>query len=802
MGVTGSASDRMGVLTVSGRRVLAAAVFATGASALVLQVTWHRVLTLHAGIDLAASTTVVTAFLAGLGLGNLLGGRLADRVSPRGALRAMAAADVGVAIYALVSISLLYDLYRSIVSEVSSLAATFGFNVVVLLPPTLLFGLTLPLIARVVTGTIGDAGRLVGRFNAINTIGAAYGALFGGWFLLGTFGYVAVTRLSATVHLVSATALLALSTQRCFAGTVSETKPANQMPQETASPDEAASAGSTSTIQQASPPQNRPTKWPADRWYLVYGLTGALALGFEQVFFRLIDGVLRSNAYTFSHVLGLYLLLWSGGAAVGSILVTRVHDQRRAFLWMAWAIGVGALGSLVALVRLVPVSPFSGIFESWFTSPGLAFGLEPPSHFWAFGVALPMAIMGVPVLLFGAMFPFAEALASRDLPHLGRTTGRLVAASLVGNVAGAVLTSFVLIEHLGTAGALLVLSIPLLGAGLIAAGYAPSHRAAPQRVFVVLSAVVLVLVVPSNQRLWASLLADTPENLVVAEDRACASMIRVAGDSAEFAGLVINGRNQNGFPFDDFHVLLGLLPALVHPDPNDALVVGFGIGSTSYAMLASERLESVTSVEICPGNFELSAEMARRGAPEFLRLEEDPSHKTVVNDGRKLLLSTDEHFDLIVPDTLVQTWAGSNNVYSLEFFELAAERLAPDGIMAIWSPTPRVAAAATSTFPYVVRVDGPTEEVPPQIVFASHAPLDLDPDQLLRRFDEIPPDAVPPGQRQSLWALIGNLETECLNNGSVSPASDPSLVNRDLQPRDEYFLNGSGMADESIPRSC
>lgn len=63
---------------------------ATGFSALTLQVVWQRVISLHAGLDLLASTTVVTAFLAGLGVGSLAGGALADRLGPRRSLLAFA----------------------------------------------------------------------------------------------------------------------------------------------------------------------------------------------------------------------------------------------------------------------------------------------------------------------------------------------------------------------------------------------------------------------------------------------------------------------------------------------------------------------------------------------------------------------------------------------------------------------------------------------------------------------------------------------------------------------------------------
>lgn len=86
----------------------------TGFAGLVFQVVWQRVISIHAGIDLASSTTVVAAFMAGLGLGSLLGGALADRLGPRQAVLAYAASTAGVGLFGFVSMPLLYDGYQRV----------------------------------------------------------------------------------------------------------------------------------------------------------------------------------------------------------------------------------------------------------------------------------------------------------------------------------------------------------------------------------------------------------------------------------------------------------------------------------------------------------------------------------------------------------------------------------------------------------------------------------------------------------------------------------------------------------------
>jgi spermidine synthase len=412
--------------------------------------------------------------------------------------------------------------------------------------------------------------------------------------------------------------------------------------------------------------------------------------------------------------------------------------------------------------------------------------------------------MAGPVVLLGAAFPFAESLVARDLPTLGRTTGRLLGASIAGNVLGTVITGFFLIDRFGTAGTYVVLSIPMLALGLWAASLATPRRVSPLRGAVAAVAVVLIFTAPSNSRLWSMLLGAPDQNIVLAEDRSCAAALVSSGP--QLASLTINGRIQNGYPFSDFHVMLGLLPALAHDDPQRALAIGYGIGSTSYGLIASERVSSLTSVEICGGLYELSEHLAQQGAPELRRLTSDDGHRRISGDGRKHLLRHPQNYDLVVPDTLLPNTAGSNNLHSVEFFELISSRLDDDGILAVWSASDRTVNSATTTFPYVVRLVGGMvdRQNTSKIVLASRTPIDLDEEVLLQRFDRLPRSALPSGQRARLRSLMADLDVECFNDGSLPPRPGSFQLNLDLRPRDEYFINGRGIMqdDRSIVRTC
>ncbi|MDW8234654.1 MAG: spermidine synthase, partial [Roseiflexaceae bacterium] len=87
--------------------------FASGFSALLYQVIWQRILGFFSGADVYSVTIIVAAYMAGMGVGSLTGGYLADRLSRWGNLALFAGAELSIALFALGSKGFYYDwLYR------------------------------------------------------------------------------------------------------------------------------------------------------------------------------------------------------------------------------------------------------------------------------------------------------------------------------------------------------------------------------------------------------------------------------------------------------------------------------------------------------------------------------------------------------------------------------------------------------------------------------------------------------------------------------------------------------------------
>ena len=458
------------------RRVVTPLFAVTGFSALCLQVVWQRVISIHGGVDLFSTATVVAAFMAGLGLGSLLGGALADRLGARRSILAFAAANAGIGVFGWASLWIFYDGYRALAEQIQSLPAAFAFHFALLVVPTTLMGLSLPLLSRGVVRDVREASSVVSRLYAVNTLGAAAGAAVGGWFLLGNLGFDGTVRLASSLNLLAAAAVFLLW------------RAAHE-------PGELRVQASTSPSARVSAVASVTRVWP---WMALYGVTGAAALALEVVYFRLVDGIMRSNSYTFAHVLTLYLILFGAGAAAAGRRAQRSLSPDVTFLWIQFWIGVSSLLGVLALMHGPELFGMRRLLEGYFVGEGYTYGLLMPSDFASAMTALfahllaPMLVMGIPVFLMGYAYPFITSLVLQREDTLGRRTGTLMACNIAGNVLGSLLSAFVLLDAFGTAGTLALLGALLMGLGVVAALRATRARGARAAAAIVAGIALLV----------------------------------------------------------------------------------------------------------------------------------------------------------------------------------------------------------------------------------------------------------------------------------------------------------------------
>ena len=204
----------------------------SGATGLVYELLWVRLLYQAFGSTVQSVTTVVAAYMGGLGLGAWLLGRRADRHGHPAAL--YGGLEIAIGVFGLVSPLVLALAHRVYVaaagawqlSGTASVALRFGLAALVLLVPTTLMGGTLPVLTRAFMGA--DRAALqpsLGRLYGLNTLGAVAGTALAGFFLIEYVGIRASLWGTALVNLLIGVSALRLPDPRASAPPIWPVRP-------------------------------------------------------------------------------------------------------------------------------------------------------------------------------------------------------------------------------------------------------------------------------------------------------------------------------------------------------------------------------------------------------------------------------------------------------------------------------------------------------------------------------------------------------------------------------------------------
>ena len=729
-------------LSASNLRTIGAAFLLSGVSALAYQTVWQRMLGFFVGSDSVATTLIVGAFLFGLGVGSLAGGWLADRLQRRAALLGFAACEIGIGLLAVLSPWIFYDaLFGSLMSYAESRLTAAVLTLLALLPATTLMGMSLPLLARAMVVRLEHAAERIGLLYGLNTLGGGAGCVLAGFLLIAQFGYHGTVWLAAGINfLVAAIALLAARRDRATAATPIESP--------------AAAAG------------DRPLPW---RWALLVFVSGFLIISLEIVWFRVLGALMNSNAYAFAWILGIFLAGDGAGIVAGARLVARTDDARRLFYWLQGAVASYALASLMLVYALQP----------WLAAQFAAAG----SHY----AAISLAIVFPPAFALGMSFPLVQKAVQRDLGLIGWRVGIVQISNILGNTAGAVFTGLMLLTWLGTAGVLSLVGLTGLAFFLLllrlrkVSPIRPALLLRPAAVAALSTVLVLLMLsLPGNAGLWARLHGspDTASSFV-AENHAGVAVLQPQAAAARRYELHVNGKWQADInPFLPVQGAIGFMGPLVHPNPRTVLLIGFGAGGTLRAAGISPATQRIRVVELAQPVIEVMREYAAR--MNFGPLREvlaDPRLDLAIADGRHVLFTTDERFDVIVTEAVSPRTAGSNLLFSREFFSAVRERLTPDGISVQWAATPRTVTTFLSVFPYVVRVNN--------VLLGSAQPIPFEPARVRER---LLTESARIAQSWNIDDLTTWLEQGPVQSWGPTDARSREDLNSDFFPRDEQYL--------------
>ncbi len=320
------------------------AFFFSGASSLIFQMIWSRLLHHVFGSSSVAISSVVSVFMGGLGLGAFLFGRYADRI--RRPLLLYAWAELGVGAFALAVPRLvtqdgwLADVNAMLRTHLDAQSLTFAVArfvciVPVLIVPTTLMGSTLPLLSRHFVGArehAAEVGPRVGALYAVNTVGAVLGVFLAGFVLMPRIGVAATNSVGVSMNVALSLAIFALRRQ------LGE----GRAPRPAAGEVAPAAAGESSAP--AFPPRVRQVA------ALAFGLSGFCSLLYEVVWSRALVNTIGGSVYAFALILMTFLIGIAGGSGVAAAVVRESRRPLRAPF--AIAAGLCLVAPLPAGMRL------------------------------------------------------------------------------------------------------------------------------------------------------------------------------------------------------------------------------------------------------------------------------------------------------------------------------------------------------------------------------------------------------------------------------------------------------------------
>jgi spermidine synthase len=630
---------------------------ASGCSALIYEIVWYQLLQLAIGSTAVSLGVLLATFMGGLSAGSLALPRILAR-SGRHPLLVYALIEAGIGacgILVLFGMPLAGGVYSAAVGHgMPAILLRAVVCAVCLMPPTLLMGASLPAIARWIETSPRGVSWL-GLLYGGNTAGAVAGCLLAGFYLLRVFDMATATFVAVGLNFLVAMASWYLSRSTPQRAPVAE-------PEYSAAP---AAAG-------------RRRFQPA---YAAIALSGATALGAEVVWTRLLGLLFGATVYTFAIILAIFLAGIGLGSGAGA-LISRSARPRTALGICQFLLAGAIAWTAFTLSRSLPYWPVNPLLSG---SPWITFQVDMARAIWTI---LPAT------LCWGASFPLALAAVARSQDDPGRLVGGVYAANTFGAILGALAFSMILIPWVGTQQcqrALMTLAAVSALLVLAPAAWQARRRAGALAALAAALGAVGYL---------AAEVAPVPGDLIAYGRRMITS---ASGSKLLYTGEGMNAsiaitRWEDGAI--QFHVsgkveastepydmrlqrMLGHMPALVHPQPQSVLIVGFGAGVTAGTFVLHPDIRRIAVCEMEPI---VPPAATRFFARENYGVMNDPRTRIYYDDARHFVLTTRDTFDIVTSDPIHPWVKGSATLYSKEYFELVRKRLNPGGVVTQWVP--------------------------------------------------------------------------------------------------------------------
>ena len=578
-----------------------------------------------------AVSTVLAVFFLGLACGSYLFGRVGQRTSRP--LQLYALIEIGLGLFALVS-PYAFDLadncygavYR-VFAERSQLLFLVRILLVslIILPPTILMGATLPLFCRQYVVSDSRVASAVGLLYGVNTLGAALGCATAGLVLLPAIGLWRTVLVGAALNVLCGIAVGVLRISK-------EAAP------------EIRGEASSEPVTRTGTGSRAPVS-------ILFFSVGFVALGAEVLWTRYLGLLIHNTVYTYTLTLTVVLV----GIVLGSILASRFSDRSASRARYFGALQVLTGLSILTLMML-------------------------PPNFWrgtGKGLWMYFVLLLPPAVLSGASFPLAVRMVVAEASNASVGTGRMAAINTLGGILGSLLVGFVGLPLLGLKTSLLSITGVSLMSGFAAWIWLNRTDALFYRgaAIVISSLVWFGIPLVTGTRIPADFLGSR-EHLVDFRE-GVGSNLAVVQDG-EVLALEID-RMWQGESIRNHQAIAAHVPMLLHPDPKSVVVVGVGVGQTASRFLMYD-IDRLQCVDIEPTIFEF---IRKHFDAKWM---DDERVTQIHEDGRSYLWHDDTMYDVISLELGQILRPGVAFFYTADFYHRARKRLNPGGLLVQFVP--------------------------------------------------------------------------------------------------------------------
>jgi spermidine synthase/MFS family permease len=668
---------------------------------------------------------VVGVFMAGLGLGGVVLGRISETkgrpLAFYGQLELLIAGSAALSPLLILAIRHLYI----VLGGTEAMGMVLGTTVrlilaaLVLGTPTFVMGGTLPAAARAAVGPEDTQRRAIGILYATNTVGAVTGAAIGTFFCFENFGNRLTLWLAAALNVVIALSAFYVS---------SSTPEFKGLPK----------------LRREVSKTKRETHVRAAFVFSAAGLVGFSFFLMELVWYRMLGPLLGGSTFSFGLILAVALLgIGLGGAAyalLGLRHAASVHffavtcAAEALFIAIPYALG-DRIAMAAMLLRPLGTLGFYGHVVAW--------------------TALCLIVVFPAAFVAGVQFPLLIALIGRGRKNVGSQTGSAYASNTAGALIGSLAGGFGFIPLFSAPGVWRLVTVLLGALALIAVVFAAREskrwlRAIPPLVTVLVALLLLRAAGPTafwrHGQIGVGRVAQyqgSPNEM-----RDLANGIRrsiaweadgressVALAKADSFALIVNGRADGNAKWDaGTQIMIGIIGAALHPKAAKAMVVGLGTGSTAGWLAAVPNIQRVDVVELEPAVLKVAANCA----PINRDALHNPKLHVTIGDARETLLTTREKYDIVISEPSNPYRAGVAGLFTREYYHSIDRCLLPGGLFLQWVQAydidDRTMQIFYSTLGSVFEnIESWQTETSDLLLLASHEPVRYDADAMRTR---------------------------------------------------------------------